>query len=74
MRSQGHEEGGNIFKVFCQAFHFHECVLTEAVVIRPERHHCCKIMETHITMPLGVPGQCHNRKHMLWLAVCHKLQ
>lgn len=74
MRSQGHEEGENIFKVFFQTFHFHECALTEAVVIRPERHHCCKITEAHITLPLGLPGQCHNQKHRLWLSVCHKLE
>lgn len=37
-------------------------------------HNCCKIGENHFTSPLGLPGQCHNRKHMLWLIVCHKLE
>lgn len=37
-------------------------------------HNCCKIRETHFTSPLGLPVQCHNRKHTLWLIVCHKLE
>lgn len=74
MRNQVHDEGEKVFKVFYQMFHLHEFVLIEAVVIRPERHSCCAVKETHITLPLDLPGQCHNQKHTLWLTLCHKLE
>lgn len=56
MRNQVHDEGEKVFKVFYQMFHLHEFVLIEAVVIRPERHSCCTIKETHITLHLDLPG------------------